>query len=119
MRDFIARRLISTANRELQVRRRIYMRPPFEVMPMSHTVRFPHMHMRQCRKVSPLTSRVLVETLTFAALLRLLRVAQVVLRWNMVALRSGFFFTAGRSIPLPRHHFTGNAHQSSLDDAQR
>lgn len=90
MRDFIAQRLVITAIHKARVRRGTLMRPSFEVMPISRKARVLRMHIRQCQEVSRLTSRLLVETLTFDAMVRLLRAAQVVLRWNMVALCPGF-----------------------------
>lgn len=67
------------------------------------------MHMRQCRKVSRLTSRVLAETFTFVALLRLLRAAQVVPRWNMVASVPGFSLLLGA-----RFRFLGTLSMATL-----
>lgn len=53
------------------------------------------MHMRQCPQLNLLTSPLSVETLTFSAMLRLLGAAQMVPRWDMVALCPGALLPQG------------------------
>lgn len=53
------------------------------------------MYMRQCREVSRLTSRLLVETTTFDVMVRLLRAAQAVPSKKMVMLRPDLLLPQG------------------------